>query len=322
MRSALTTLPQFRAKYLYMTVAVVFFVAAALITLYSHLPKDRSPAASKKTAATPAANPIPDSALDQGAVDAILGRNIFNSEGKLGDWVEPTPTDDKPVISDQVIRSTLPLAVKGLIYTSDPVSGLAHVENTNSRTVKSFLVGDSVFDLATLIAVEETRIIVDHNGQQEFIPKDEFKVVRSNRAKGKPKRSAPKSRALATAPPPETFREEGMERVGLKTKITDSYLDKSLNNLTQILQDAKAEPNMVNGEMSGFRLTRIRENSIYEKLGLRNGDVIKEINGQPTNDAAGTVRQLQQMRKERGREGVEILIDRGGQNMELGIEVQ
>lgn len=314
-------MPQLTVKHLYLTVAIVFFVASAVIALLSHLPKDRSTKTTAKASTPATENPIPVSALNQVAVDKILGRNIFNSEGKLGDWTEPV-TKEETVISDEVVRSNLPLAVKGLIFTSDPVTGLAHIENTNSRNVKSFLVGDTVFDLATLIAVEEARIIVDNNGQQEFIPKEQFKISRSNRAKGKATRSAPKSRALATAPPPETFSEEGMERVGLNTKITDSYLDKSLNNLTQILQDAKAEPHMVNGEMLGFRLTRIRENSIYEKLGLRNGDVIKEINGQPTNDAGGTIRLLQQLRKERGQDGVEIRIDRNGQNMDLGIQVQ
>lgn len=308
------------AKHLYLTVAIVFFVASAIIALLSHLPKDRSPPGSAAGGGQPAENPVPVSALNQGAVDTILSRNIFNSEGKLGDWTEPSP-EKETVISDEVIRSTLPLAVKGLIYTSDPATGLAHVENTNSRTIKSFLVGDTVFELAKLIAVEEARIIIDHNGQQEYVPKEEFKLVRSTRAKGKAKRSAPKSRTLATAPPPETFREDGMERVGLNTKITEAYLEKSLSNLSEILQDAKAEPFMVGGELKGFQLTRIRAGSIYEKLGLRNGDVIKEINGQPTNDAAGTVRQLQQLRSERGKEPVDISIERGGQDMDMSIQV-
>lgn len=310
-----------RAKHLYLTVAIVFFVASAIIALLSHLPKDRSAVTKKAPATGTTENPVPASALDQGAVDKILGRNIFNSEGKLGDWTEPSP-EEKTVISDEVIRSSLPLAVKGLIYTSDPSTGLAHVENTNARTIKSFLVGDNVFDLAKLIAVEESRIIIDNNGQQEFVPKEEFKLVRNTRSKGKATPAAPRSRAVATGPPPETFREDGMERVGLNTKITDSYLEKSLNNLSEILQDAKAEPFMQGGEMQGFQLTRIRENSIYEKLGLRNGDVIKEINGQPTNDAAGTVRLLQQLRKERGKDGVDVRIMRGGQDLELGIQVQ
>ena len=56
--------------------------------------------------------------------------------------------------------------------------------------------------------------------------------------------------------------------------------------------DAKARPNMVNGVLKGFELTRIREDSIYEKAGFQNGDIVEEINGIPLKDAVSSIRLL------------------------------
>ena len=104
-------------------------------------------------------------------------------------------------------------------------------------------------------------------------------------------------------------------------KITEEFKRNLLtpDNMAKILQDAKAEPNMVNGELKGFRLTRIRENSVYEKAGFQNNDVVEEINGIPLRDAAGAIRLLQQLKTSKD---IEVRVTRGGSAFDLNIEIQ
>ena len=40
-------------------------------------------------------------------------------------------------------------------------------------------------------------------------------------------------------------------------------------DLSKILKDAKAEPFFEGGELNGFKLTRIKQDSIYQKSGLQ-----------------------------------------------------
>jgi general secretion pathway protein C len=63
--------------------------------------------------------------------------------------------------------------------------------------------------------------------------------------------------------------------------------------LPKILQDAQAMPNMVNGELKGFVFSRIKKNSLFAKVGLRDGDIVEDINGTPLSDIAQTIRLLQ-----------------------------
>lgn len=72
---------------------------------------------------------------------------------------------------------------------------------------------------------------------------------------------------------------------GVKTNFSfkRSEINKYLDNLPQVLQDAKAVPYVTpgsGGEVSGFKLVAIKAGSIYEKLGLKRGDIIKGVNGE------------------------------------------
>ena len=42
----------------------------------------------------------------------------------------------------------------------------------------------------------------------------------------------------------------------------------------------------------GFKLEKVQQNSIYSKIGLRSGDIVKEINGQKLTSASDTIRIL------------------------------
>ena len=90
-------------------------------------------------------------------------------------------------------------------------------------------------------------------------------------------------------------------------------------DFSQVLQDAKAEPHYEGGELSGFQVNRIRQDSIYEKAGLRNGDIVKEINGIPLSDAAQAIRLLQSLR---GESQIEVRVVRGGESININLQVK
>jgi type II secretory pathway component PulC len=67
-----------------------------------------------------------------------------------------------------------------------------------------------------------------------------------------------------------------------------------------------------NGEKTnvGFEISRIRESSIVEQLGLKNGDVILAANGEPLDSLATVMRLFARIRNETP---VKLTVLRGGQ---------
>ena len=64
----------------------------------------------------------------------------------------------------------------------------------------------------------------------------------------------------------------------------------------------------------GFLVKQMQPGSLYEKLGLRPGDVIKSINGQPLNSMEDAIRLYQQMPNI---DDVQMEIMRGGKPEQL-----
>jgi type II secretory pathway component PulC len=76
---------------------------------------------------------------------------------------------------------------------------------------------------------------------------------------------------------------------------------------------------MVDGELRGFIITRIRKDSIYEKAGIQNDDIVEEVNGVPLTDTSQAIRLLQSLRNE---SEIEIRVKRGGSPMSFTIGVR
>lgn len=85
------------------------------------------------------------------------------------------------------------------------------------------------------------------------------------------------------------------------------------------LMDAKADPYFDNNEIKGFRITRIRENSIYAKAGLLNNDIIQSINGKVLQNSASAVELLKTIRSDAT---VTLKILRDNAEIELTLEPQ
>lgn len=259
----------------------------------------------------------PSEAAAKLTITKILERNLFNSEGAMGD-VDPTAE------GPQMAKTQLPIKVIGIIYGGTPFNGIAMIENTQNRTVNSFMVGDQMSPEAKLLEIQREIIVIDNQGRKEFAAIEEVELRRSTR-KGGGKKVANLPESLAGSgytaeAPPESFKEEGFERKGGSIEMTAEYKSRLLTtDFASVLQDAKASPNLVDGVLRGWRMDRIRKNSFWEKSGMQNGDIIEEINGVALTDAGQSVKTLQSFRNE---SEVDIKVNRSGQKIILNLKVR
>ena len=55
---------------------------------------------------------------------------------------------------------------------------------------------------------------------------------------------------------------------------------------------------MKDGAANGFRIFAIRRNSLFQKLGLKNNDVVQRVNGMELNDPARAMGLLDELKGE------------------------
>jgi general secretion pathway protein C len=76
-------------------------------------------------------------------------------------------------------------------------------------------------------------------------------------------------------------------RRGKRMSLRHSDLEKSMGNIGTLLSQARIQPHFKGGQADGFRLSRIKPNSLFTKMGFRNGDIVHKINNRSiktTND--------------------------------------
>jgi general secretion pathway protein C len=93
----------------------------------------------------------------------------------------------------------------------------------------------------------------------------------------------------------------------------------STENMNQILTQARAVPYQEQGKTVGFKISEIVPGSIYEKIGLVNGDVIQRVNSQEVDDPAKFFQLYQGLRNERN---ITIDLIRSGQRQTLNYEIR
>lgn len=245
----------------------------------------------------------------------VIDRNIFNIDGKVPE--EDTEKEEEVIKKDEIKKTNLPLKLLGVIFSGDPEHGLAVIQNEKSKLVETFLVGDFIIDESTLFKVYPDKIIIDRGSYKEFLPLVKKKLLANSR---KIMKAQDRKSEYALETPSDEYREEGFERVGNNINLSEDFKQKLLSiDFAKVLQDVKAVPHFENNELKGYRMTKLKEGSIYQKMGLQTNDIIREINGFVLDDASQVLMYLQSLRADKEFD-VEVL--RGGKAHVIHLQVQ
>jgi general secretion pathway protein C len=228
--------------------------AAVALTLGEDIP-----ARSAATAASPRGTQA--SAIDPAMVSyaPIFERNLFGSEpleAPTGGTASAAPGH-----ADLILRGTASIDGRGFAVFEQRDSGKQDV----------FGIGENVFDGPALVSVQETTAVISAGGRRVTL---EITEQDKDIVKGKYKR-APAGAGAGS----------GIRRTGDGTYLVDRReVEHSIENLSTVITKMRAVPYLKDGESLGFRVFNIRPGSIFERMGLRNGDVIQNVNGTELKD--------------------------------------
>ncbi|NMO20560.1 hypothetical protein HPC49_32080 [Pyxidicoccus fallax] len=83
----------------------------------------------------------------------------------------------------------------------------------------------------------------------------------------------------------------------------------AFSRLEEVAMQARVVPAFRDGEPQGFKLFAIKPESIYEKLGLQNGDVLQQVNGMSLKTPQSAMNAFESLREVRH---IEVDLERGG----------
>lgn len=211
----------------------------------------------------------------------IFTRNLFNSRGLIpGD---DSPTGEPFELGGPAIRTSLPFTLVGTMILKDELRSIATIEDRTASMVYPVRVSDEIPSKAKIISIEPNRVIFVNTstGRREFIDIPEDQAVSNPR--------------ISLGAPVSTG--AGIEKTSpTNFNVARTEVDKAFSDLNNILTQARAVPNFENGQPAGYKLFQIVPGSIYDKLGLKNGDVIAGVNGDPINDPGKAFELLGQLK--------------------------
>jgi general secretion pathway protein C len=191
---------------------------------------------------------------------AITDRNIFGS-------VENATKDIQPDL-ENLEPTKLKLALLGTVVTDTRETTVAVIEETDKRKQDYYRVGESVKD-AVLKVILRGKVVLRVGDKDEILTQEESSSRRTSSPA--PQRAVSSSRTSTRTRP----------RVSTRT-IRRSDIQRSISDINSLLSQAQVRSHTSeDGSPGGLSVSNIKAGSIYAKMGLRNGDVVQGVSGNP-----------------------------------------
>jgi len=178
------------------------------------------------------------------------------------------------------VRSGLRVRLLGTLLAGLPEWSIASIQDVVTQKTATYMIGDKVQG-AEVLEIERERVIILNANRREFIDGTAGDGSNAVAVVAAPQIVA--SAANTNAPASQALGQ------GIKSVTENEYevpraeIDKTLSNLNDVAMQARIVPAFKDGVAQGFKLFSIRPDSIYSRIGVQNGDVIRRINGYDLN---------------------------------------
>ncbi|MGB5163966.1 MAG: type II secretion system protein GspC [Woeseiaceae bacterium] len=219
-------------------------------------------------------------------INAIAGAHLFG----VADAEAPQEVVQQEITEDLPDTRLTNLTLKGTLAATDSKDSIAIIADSGNKQLIYF-VGDPVTSGAKLHAVYRDRVVLNESGRLTNLelPKD---FVAS---------SSPPVRRIATS----------SKKAAEDTNNIQSVVANNISALSDVIRPT---PYFVNGEQQGYRVYPGRDRRQFAALGLRPGDLIKDIDGQALSDPSQAMKIFQSLGTA---DQVSVTVERNGQPQTL-----
>jgi general secretion pathway protein C len=191
----------------------------------------------------------------------------------------------------------------------DRDDAFAIIEDQSSRAQGLYRKGQTIAPGVTLVQVDWDRVIIEREGRPETL------VLPTDAPAPPPTQVA---KAALTLPSDAAT---GVSQVAPDTfQLDRQEVDRAMSNLNEIFTQVRAVPySTPDGVTQGFRLFSIKAESLIDRLGLKNGDIVQRVNGIEVSDPSTAFTLLQDLQ---GYSQVRVDVLRNHQPVTLSYEIR
>jgi type II secretion system protein C len=252
-----------------------------------------------------------DAARGRAYYDVIVKRDVFN--------LVPQAKAPEPALT------AMDLHLKLLGTSTALKHGPWAIIENQSGDESLYHLEEDIPDAGELIAVEKNRVIIRHGAQRVALEIPQDSMPGGVQGPAHPA-VRPAFRGFGAVPglagkqvkgpmPDIDVEDEGPNKYGVKRSDVRAALAHASELITQI----KASPNMNGSTQTGYQLSDIQDGSVFDDLGLEDGDVLTQINGRPVNNpavAAGMIATMQM------RPTIDVTVLRDGHPVDLHYDIR
>ena len=265
-------------------ILVVLVAWQAAVLVWKMVPGTAAGDAVETPASMPAGSSVSGTETNVAAIAAAHLFGIADAED-----AEPVIIDAGPDLPDTT-RGNLEL--KGTVASRQEDLSVA-VISISGADDEVFTIGQQVTNGASLHAVYADRVVLNENGALTNL-------------------RLPREYASSQVATP-------VRRQTQSTRQTSNNLQSAVaSNISNLSEVVRFSPWMQNGQPAGFRVYPGRNRQAFQKLGLRPGDIVKEIDGQSLSDQQAALQIFQSLGQA---QQVSVTIERDGQPQSMVLSV-
>jgi len=234
---------------------------------------------------------------------AIASRNIFNSGTEA---VASAPKNEKVDI-EKLKETDLKLKLWGTVTGQDKRT-YAVIEDSKAREQNLYRAGDSIQNAVVKLILRE-KVVLRVDDRDEILAMEEVRT-------GKGGRSSKRTPGTSSGTPRKRLPVSSYPR---KIRLRGDQIEKAMENLGQLMEQANLRPHIVDGQPAGISITGIKPNAIFRKMRLRNGDVITGVNGSSIESVEDAVKVVEQMSSG---SNIQLQIKRRGREQTLDYSIE
>lgn len=205
------------------------------------------------------------------------------------------------------VETDLAVVLAGTVVSgANPLFSLAILHDPAESRTRFARLGTVILGEAEVIEIRRNLVTIRRDGVEECLRPGTIQERQQRQLRAQsggedrsgrgavsaaPQRTAPSAaRAAAPAAPRQADRpaslEERIQGAVQQTSpnefnVERDVLQEVMNNQSLMQQQApQATPTYRDGRPAGFRLTNVRNDSMFGRLGVRNGDILRSVNGQ------------------------------------------
>jgi general secretion pathway protein C len=190
----------------------------------------------------------------------------------------------------------------GTIAWDQPFS-MAIISSKTSGKTGVYRVKDKIVEDTEVVTIERKKVTIVRAGKQEVLnlPEIEIQTAKLNVSKSN----------VGDGEIKQTSETDFV--------VSKDVIDKQFLNPMGMMKGAKVVPHFEKGGIAGFQISNIRADSLYGKIGLKNGDVVRRINN---IEIKGPEEALKLMTELKEAKNVNMDITRDGKRMSYSYSVR